>query len=259
MGPFEQHSERLLERGYAILPIIPGTKKPGFFHHGIWVGLMEWTKRFNGRTSLVAERQRWGRFETGIGVLGGPASSDLVGIDVDTEDPQIVAALLTILPPTEVKKAGARGETRFYYGPGIASSSWSINGKRIVEILGPGRQTVLPPTAHPDGMLHTVGWARRHWRTSSRRSCRLCRPISRYGSLQFSSPSAIAPLPREQQASRVAIPLTGRLTRRRWPSLMTGSPSSSCTRPGVRCAAMRLWQSGVHLQPAGPTKLAAAT
>jgi hypothetical protein len=30
---------------------------------------MEWTKRFNGRASLVAERQRWGRFETGIGVL----------------------------------------------------------------------------------------------------------------------------------------------------------------------------------------------
>ena len=54
-------------------------------------------------------------------MLGGPASGDLIGVDIDTEDPQIVAALLTVLPPTEVKKAGARGETRFYHGPGIAS------------------------------------------------------------------------------------------------------------------------------------------
>ena len=49
-----------------------------------------------------------------------------------------------------MKKAGAKGETRFYYGPGIASQSWSIDGKRVVEIIGPGRQTVLPPTIHPD-------------------------------------------------------------------------------------------------------------
>ena len=125
MGPFETHAERLLERGYSIIPIIPGTKKPGFFQHGVWVGLEAWTKRFDGRASLNRERKQWG-LRTGLGVLGGPASGDLVAVDIDTEDPPIVAALLTILPPTEVKKAGARGETWFYYGPGIASTSWSI-------------------------------------------------------------------------------------------------------------------------------------
>ena len=150
MGPFETHAERLLERGYSIIPIIPGTKKPGFFQHGVWVGLEAWTKRFDGRASLNRERKQWGLNGTGLGVLGGPASGDLVAVDIDTEDPPIVAALLTILPPTEVKKAGARGETWFYYGPGIASTSWSINGKRIVEILAAGRQSVLPPTVHPD-------------------------------------------------------------------------------------------------------------
>jgi hypothetical protein len=151
MGPFEQHSERLLERGYAVVPIIPGTKKPGFFHNGNWVGLVEWTKRFNGRSSLNSERRRWGQNNSGIGVLAGPASGDLIGVDIDTEDRLLVAALLAVLPPTEVKKAGAKGETRFYYGPGIGSASWSINGQRVVEIIGPGRQTVLPPTVHPDG------------------------------------------------------------------------------------------------------------
>ena len=150
-GPFEEYAERLLERGYAVIPIIPGTKKPGFFCSGQWIGLIDWTKRFNGRASLQAERAAWGRNGAGLGVLTGPASGDLVGIDIDSDDPDIVAALLRILPPTGIKKTGARGETRFYRGPGIESGSWRIVGKTIVEIIGAGRQTVLPPTPHPDG------------------------------------------------------------------------------------------------------------
>jgi len=49
-----------------------------------------------------------------------------------------------------VKKAGAKGETRFYYGPSIASQNWSLDGNRVIEVIGPGRQTVLPPSIHPD-------------------------------------------------------------------------------------------------------------
>ena len=60
-------------------------------------------------------------------------------------------ALTSILPPTPVRKIGARGETLFYYGPGITQSqSWDIGGRRVVDLIGPGRQTVLPPTIHPD-------------------------------------------------------------------------------------------------------------
>src|SRR5215471_5585476 len=151
VGPFEQHADRLLERGYAVVPIIPLTKRPGFFCNGQWVGLNDWTKRFNGRASLQAERAAWGRNGAGLGVLTGPASGDLIGVDIDSDDPDIIVALLRILPPTEIKKTGARGETRFYRGPGIASASWRILGKTIVEIIGAGRQTLLPPTLHPGG------------------------------------------------------------------------------------------------------------
>jgi hypothetical protein len=122
-GPFEEHAERLLERGYAVIPIIPLSKRPGFFRNGQWVGLNDWTKRFNGRASLQAERTTWGRNGAGLGVLAGPASGDLIGVDIDSDDPDIVAALRRVLPPTEVKKTGAKGETRFYRGPGIASGS----------------------------------------------------------------------------------------------------------------------------------------
>jgi hypothetical protein len=150
MGPFELHAERLFERGYQVVPIIPGTKKPGFYAGWKWIGLKDWTRRYNGRASLHAERKVWGRNGAGIGVLAGPASGDLVGIDIDSEDPELVTALLTVLPPTEFKKTGAKGETRFYRGPGVVSHTWSIDGRRVVEIIGPGRQTVLPPTVHPD-------------------------------------------------------------------------------------------------------------
>jgi hypothetical protein len=150
LGPFEQCAARLLEQGYTVVPIIPGSKRPGFFCNGGWEGLRAWTTRFVGRRSLHDERERWGRAGAGIGVLGGPPSQDMVGVDIDTEDPETLAALLAVLPPTSVKKAGAKGETCFYHGPGIASQSWSIAGKRVIEIIGPGRQTVLPPTIHPD-------------------------------------------------------------------------------------------------------------
>src|SRR5262245_11064127 len=150
MSPYEEHAARLIERGYQVVPVIPGTKKPGYFCNGTWVGMKAWASRFNGRASLQAARQQWFGDGAGIGVLGGPASGDLIGVDTDTEVPDIVAALLTALPPSPVKKIGAKGETRFYRGPGIASESWTIRDQRIVEIIGPGRQTLLPPTLHPD-------------------------------------------------------------------------------------------------------------
>ena len=151
MGAYAQCAERLIERGFAAVPIMPGTKRPGFFFAGMWIGLANWQRRFNGGPPPESERERWAAGDTGIGVVAGQASHGLIGIDIDSEDPAIRAALTSILPPTPVRKIGARGETLFYYGPGITQSqSWNIAGKRAVDLIGPGRQTVLPPTIHPD-------------------------------------------------------------------------------------------------------------
>ena len=71
-----------------------------------------------------------------------------------TSIPTIAAirtALAAILPGTTVRKVGRRGETLFYYAPQITvSKRWLIDGEVICELIGPGRQTVLPPTIHPD-------------------------------------------------------------------------------------------------------------
>ena len=39
---------RFIERGFAAVPIMPGTKRPGFFFAGMWIGLANWQRRFNG-------------------------------------------------------------------------------------------------------------------------------------------------------------------------------------------------------------------
>jgi hypothetical protein len=146
MGPFGHTYARLVDRGYAVLPIAPGTKKPGLPRNGNWTDFPGWTtfRASNG------QHEHWAQSDAGIGVLCGPPSGDLVAIDIDTDDSGIADALRRVLPATPAKKKGARGETWFYHGPEIPSRAWVIDGRKAVEILGPGRQTVLPPTIHPD-------------------------------------------------------------------------------------------------------------
>jgi hypothetical protein len=149
MGIYADLSERLIERGYAAVPIMPGTKRPGFLFAGKWIGLANWARRFNGGVPSATELTRWAAGDTGLGVVGG--HHGLVAVDIDTDEPVYWNALNDVLPRSPVRKVGQKGETRFYYGPNIEKSqSWDISGKRIVDLIGPGRQTVLPPTIHPD-------------------------------------------------------------------------------------------------------------
>ena len=117
MGAYAQCAERLIERGFAAVPIMPGTKRPGFFFAGMWIGLANWQRRFNGGPPPATERERWAAGDTGVGVVAGQASHGLIAVDIDSEDPAIQATLRTVLPPTHVRKTGARGETLFYHGP----------------------------------------------------------------------------------------------------------------------------------------------
>jgi hypothetical protein len=148
MGPFGLAYARLVEQGYAVLPIMPGTKKPGLpcNNNGGWMDFPGWT---TFQPTLV-HFKLWALSSAGIGVRCGPRGGYLIVIDIDTDDPGILEALRSVLPDTPVKKKGARGESWFYYGPDISSRSWLINGRKVVEVIGPGRQTVLPPTIHPD-------------------------------------------------------------------------------------------------------------
>jgi len=152
MGAYAQCGEILIQRGYAAVPIMLGTKAPGFFCAGLWMPLPAWQRRFLNKIPSERDRKLWSNGETGVGVVGGRASHGLIAFDTDTDDCAIKTALMNVLPKTPVRKVGAKGETAFYYGPDItASRSWTIGGKRICDLIADGRQTVLPPTIHPDG------------------------------------------------------------------------------------------------------------
>lgn len=156
--PYETVGARLVERGYAALPIMPGTKRPGEFKAGGWMGKYRWREEYTRRLPSRFEVQTWSASEAGVCVVCGPASKNLVAFDIDTDDPHIRAAILAVLPYTEVRKAGAKGETLFFLGThiepltegGTLSPSWNIGKQRVLDLIGPGRQTVLPPTIHPD-------------------------------------------------------------------------------------------------------------
>jgi hypothetical protein len=149
MGAFAQMAERLIERGYAVVPIMPGTKEPGVLLNGEWVRLPAWQKRFRRRRPSETEMARWSAGDTGIGVVGG--AGGMVALDIDSDDPAIRNALLTVVFGSEVRKVGRRGETLFFYAPYVKESKrWLIADKVVCELIGPGRQTVIPPSIHPD-------------------------------------------------------------------------------------------------------------
>jgi hypothetical protein len=77
---------RLVANGYSVIPIQPGTKKPGCHRDGQWRDYPGWT-RHASRATTDLELQEWGRWpETGVGVVGG----SVAGVDIDiAEDAEL--------------------------------------------------------------------------------------------------------------------------------------------------------------------------
>lgn len=71
---------RLVTNGYGILPIGPGTKKPGQFKRGAWADYPEWNRHAERPTTEV-EVTTWSVWpDCGIGLVGGAVAA--VDIDV---------------------------------------------------------------------------------------------------------------------------------------------------------------------------------
>ncbi|NRP31879.1 MULTISPECIES: DUF3987 domain-containing protein [unclassified Aliiroseovarius] len=77
---------RLVTNGYGILPIGPGTKKPGQFKRGAWADYPEWN-RHTERPTTEVEVTTWSAWpECGVGLVGGAVAA--VDIDV-VEDAEL--------------------------------------------------------------------------------------------------------------------------------------------------------------------------
>lgn len=156
-GPYAQIGAKLVERGYAALPIIPGSKRPGVpLGAGGWRGMDDWAARAAARLPIEIEVEQWSASDGGVCIALGRGSRDTVAADIDTDDAAIAAAILGALPTTQVGKAGQKGETLFFRASSnFPTRRFNVRGpngtvRRVLDLLGPGTQTVLPPTIHPD-------------------------------------------------------------------------------------------------------------
>jgi putative DNA primase/helicase len=139
--PFDEVAQTLLENGYSPIPLIG--KRP--IEH-------QWTKwcRRQPTTPEIAEAKGNGH---NVGAATG--LHQLIGNDIDSDDNDIVAAVRSVIGESSVAKRGQRGRTDFYRMPmGTACPSRQFrhkdSGKVLVEVLGDGRQSVIPPSIHPD-------------------------------------------------------------------------------------------------------------
>ena len=142
---YDTYAPKLLERGFYPLPIGPNSKKPQHF-----VPSLNEFRDTQGWTHPARRPDTSPQPGAGIGVrLGKQADgSYLVAIDWDNDEAAIAA--MDIFPPT-VTKEGARGFTAFYKSSApIASHDFRVNGRAAAQVLSDGRQTVVPPTMHPD-------------------------------------------------------------------------------------------------------------
>jgi hypothetical protein len=151
-SPYHLIARRLVERGISAIPVIPGEKRPGEIRAGEWRGMIDW-QRFCDRVPKPLELTVWETYpEAGVCAPLGRASN-LSALDLDYGSPEVRAAIERIMPPSPVRKAGAKGYTALYqHNDKLASRKWLVDGKPVLELLGHGRQTVIPPTVHPDGM-----------------------------------------------------------------------------------------------------------
>src|SRR4051794_10605524 len=145
-SPFAQSGATLIDRGYSPIPIMPRTKRPGTTY-----GLERWTE-YCAAQAPPNVIEGWSRFPSlGIGIACGYRG--LVGIDVDTDCPEVVADITCELPPIHVAKRGKRGFTAFFRAAGQIDSTkfkFGENDEHGLDVLSHGTQSILPPSLHAD-------------------------------------------------------------------------------------------------------------
>jgi hypothetical protein len=148
-APYALHGEKIAEMGYSTVPCRPGSKRPGEYRAGNWYGKSDW-QQYCDRAPTEFEHRTWTRWpDAGICVALG--FNGVVAIDVDTDADDLRSALAGVLPFSTVQKRGAKGFTAFYRASkAVKSAAFNVNGERVLDLLAHGKQTVVPPTLHPD-------------------------------------------------------------------------------------------------------------
>ena len=139
---FETHAPRYWAKGLPAIPLMKNHKRPAIHRWQTYADTMP----------TEEERAAWlANFQDGnIGLPMGPASG-LIAIDIDSEDPNVIRILESVLPKSPWVRVGKKGSVRVYrYSGQRTTRIKGSDGAMICEILSKGTQFVLPPSIHPD-------------------------------------------------------------------------------------------------------------
>lgn len=145
MPIYDENAPLLVERGYFPLPIAPIGFQPAKVpvRNIPSLGGYHLLAGWNTRSRPIDTPQPGAN----IGVRCG---NGLVAFDFDDEDAAL--AISEAFDASPVNKAGKRAWTPFYRADFEVPSEdfFDPEGRKVLQILSTGRQTVLPPSIHPD-------------------------------------------------------------------------------------------------------------
>ncbi len=122
-----------------VIPLVYGTKIP----------IKDFNWRDKGKlipVSLINTNNN------GVGLPLGE-SSGVVALDLDYDIDNLHSKILKIAGQSPIRKIGEKGVNYFYRYNGEKKSQFSKDGQVVVDILGEGSYTVLPPSIHPNTKL----------------------------------------------------------------------------------------------------------
>lgn len=137
---------RLVDNGYAVIPIMPGTKKPGRFVAGAWRDYPGWTKHCS-RPTTDNELAIWSQWpDAGIGIAGGAVAA----VDIDIADAEVAVRIETLarerLGETPALRIGRAPKRLLVYRTDAPFKGFKL---MPIEVLCEGQQFVAYHI-HPD-------------------------------------------------------------------------------------------------------------
>lgn len=145
-----QHAARLVDNGYAVIPIMPGSKVPGRFTQGQWQPYPDWTRHCDRITTDV-ELDIWQHWpDCGIGIACG----NVVALDIDILDAALAIALTDLahemLGEATCIRIGQAPKRLLVYR---AATPFAGRKRHPIEVLARGQQFVAhaihPGTGQP--------------------------------------------------------------------------------------------------------------
>ncbi|MEO0781935.1 MAG: bifunctional DNA primase/polymerase [Pseudomonadota bacterium] len=160
-SPYAQWAANYRDQGYPVIPCMVGAKVPGAFGptkekpEPHWRPMPGWQKYCDTFPPEFLH-DKWEAWpDAGICLAHGA----IVGLDLDTDDPEIANVITSAIDVPPQRRRGSKGWMAYYRSTDALSEfparvRWyrkeNDSGSPLVELLLHGTQSVLPPSIHPD-------------------------------------------------------------------------------------------------------------